>query len=129
MKGLIAALRIGRSLENPTPYKWFGLACAVIGLVLVAVSGFAAAKGWIDQALSLADAVTVASLVLGPLFAATAVTAVATTDKIGLPAARPDGDAGRVRGPAGDAGARKLPSDAGQSARRYPDRPGPFDEH
>ena len=83
---LIAALRAGSSIENPTPYKWFGLACSLVGLVIVGVSGLAVSRGWIDAAVSLSDAVLLASLVLGPLFAVSAHSAVVTTDRIGLPA-------------------------------------------
>ena len=84
---IIAALRAGNSIENPTPYKWFGLACSIGGMVIVFVSGLAAARGWIDAAVSLSDAVLVVSLILGPLFAVSAHSAVVTTDRIGLPAA------------------------------------------
>ena len=83
-KQLLDALRVGQSIANPTPYKWFGAACGIVGLILVALSGLAVAWGWIDATLPLADAVLLVSLVLGPLLAVSAHSTVVTTDKIGV---------------------------------------------
>ena len=95
----ISALRIGSSIENPTPYKWFGLVCSVTGIVITAASSFATAKGWIHATVSIDDAILVAALVLGPLFTVSAHAAIATTDKIGVLPRASSGDTGMQREP------------------------------
>lgn len=82
---LLSALRKGRSLPNPTGWKWFGVASTVGALALVSGSMFAVSRGWLREGIDLDTALNLSGAALA-LLIPSIYSQVATTDKIGLPA-------------------------------------------
>lgn len=89
---LVAALRIGASVANPTPWRWYGLAVSIGASALAAGSTWLAARGWLDQSLSVGEAAEVAGMLLAALASgASAVVQAASGVDVGLlPKSRTD---------------------------------------
>jgi hypothetical protein len=108
---LVASLRKGATVANPTPFKWAGLAVAV-GLVVLKV---AQASGyWLEIDDEIVIELVMATLVLWAH--------VATTDKIGLlPPKPPRPDPVSMAAELDRMPGRPLPPGAGSSDDRDPD--------